>query len=87
MSILALILVVLGLIVSIVVQVIAKTSFWIIIVTIIPYLIAFFVLVELISDTDRIKRLEEILLNKEIIEPEDIDEVDITDKASEDTVK
>ena len=84
MSTFVLILVILGLIISIAVQIIAETSFIAILVSIIPYLIIIFLLWELRSDTKRIKRLEEALLNKEVIKAEDIGEVDITEQVDKD---
>lgn len=87
MSTFGLILVILGLIISVVIQIVAESSFFTIIVSIIPYLIIIFLLWELRSDTKRIERLEEALLNKEIINAEDIGEADITEKVDEDNVK
>ena len=86
MSGFVLVLVILGLIVSIVLQIISQTSFWVIVVSIIPYLIIIFLLGELRSDTKRIERLEEALLNKEVIKAEDIGEEDIIEKANEEHV-
>ena len=86
MSTFALVIVIIGMIASIIMQIISETSFWIILISVIPYLIIIFLLRELRSDTKRIERLEEALLNKEIIKVEDICEADVTEKVDEDNV-
>ena len=83
MTIVALILTILGLIVTIIVEIVAKASFLTILLSIVPFVIIIFLLFELRSDTKRIQRLEEALLEKEIIAADDIYDIEVADKMTD----
>ncbi|MCH5161455.1 MAG: hypothetical protein J1G04_05435 [Clostridiales bacterium] len=87
MSTLVLVSVVLGLIITIIMQIVAKASFITVLISLIPYLIIIFLLAELRSDTKKIKRLEKVLLDKRIINLHDIDNAEASEKVGEEDVK
>ena len=75
MIVFAMIVEVIGLIVTLV-TLIAHTSFWLILVSLLPYVVIISLLSEVIHTKERLKRLEKALMQKHVISQFDMDSPD-----------